>query len=128
MFAGRMFFEDALLTPGQENITMKEDIPRILASPKPTTFQHCLVQDSDAISDLNHYNSDDAAIRGNKVYWHKSGENWQETDRDKMQNKKIITKIQPVRPGVKFQGRIRFENLSHAELGACFSALICPGM
>ena len=127
LFAGRVFFEDALLTPGQENITRKEDITRILASPKPTTFQHYLVQDSDAISDLNHYNSPNAAIRGNKVYWHKSGENWQETDRDKMQNKKIITKIQPVRPGVKFQGRIRFENLSHAELGALLFSLDLPG-
>jgi len=44
-----------------------------------------------------------------------------------MQNKKIITKIQPVRPGVKFQGRIRFENLSHAELGALLFSLDLPG-
>lgn len=79
-FAGRVFFEDAVLLNPKEDPRMEETIPQILSTPKPTTFQHYLVQDSDNITRLNHYNSE-TIIRGNKLYWHKSGEEkkWEET-------------------------------------------------
>ncbi len=75
--AGRVFFEDAI--PFDENKTqmLDESVPEILASPKPTTFQHYLEQDSDDPASLHTYDSDDALIRGYKIYWHRDrGDNW----------------------------------------------------
>ena len=63
-------------------------IPKILSSPKPTSFQNYLVQDDSQVpkSDLNHYGkpygkNGGTVIRGHKFYWNKSGntENVQET-------------------------------------------------
>ncbi|MDI6781990.1 MAG: TIGR03986 family CRISPR-associated RAMP protein [bacterium] len=78
-FAGRVFFEDAVLLNPEEVPQIEESIPQILSTPKPTTFQHYLVQGTDNIHNLNHYNSD-TVIRGNKLYWHKSGKGWEETE------------------------------------------------
>ena len=124
-FAGRVFFEDAVSI--QEDVIMEEKIPKILASPKPTTFQHYLVQPYEHGKNRSNYN-DTTAIRGNKLYWHQSAknENWVETDPDKLKNKNIITKIKPVKPKTKFTSRIRFENLSQVELGALLFALDLP--
>lgn len=125
-FAGRVFFEDAKLNPGQTDALMGEATPKILSSPKPTTFQHYLAQNSDDIRQLNHYNTN-APIRGNKLYWHKSGDNWQETDETAItQHQTQYTKINPVKPQTKFTGRIRFENLSDVELGALLFNLDLP--
>lgn len=127
-FAGRVFFEDAVLQDGQnpEEVLMAEGTPKILSTPKPTTFQHYLAQSSDNIRQLNHYNSN-AAIRGNKLYWHKSGKHWQETDQEAIKKHHTqYTKIRPVKPQTTFVGRIRFENLSDRELGALLFALDLP--
>ncbi|MFZ3383511.1 MAG: TIGR03986 family CRISPR-associated RAMP protein [Candidatus Methanoperedens sp.] len=122
-FSGRVFFEDALLLNQNENPIMDELIPKTLSSPKPTTFQHYLKQDeSNNIKNLKHYNDPDANIRGYKLYWHKSGENWTQNDF----NPKQDTKIRPVKPNTKFNFRIRFENLSQIELGALLFALKLP--
>lgn len=70
-FASRVFFEDAELVPGQLDVLMGEIVPKILATPKPTTFQHYLENKPDAsLKDLKHWNSE-ANIRGNKLYWHR---------------------------------------------------------
>lgn len=122
-FSGRIFFEDALLLNQNENPIMDELIPKTLSSPKPTTFQHYLKQDeSNNIKNLKHYNDPDANIRGYKLYWHKSGENWTQNDF----NPKQDTKIRPVKPNTNFNFRIRFENLSQIELGALLFALKLP--
>lgn len=126
-FAGRVFFEDVFLKDGHNpnDVLMEEKTTKILQTPKPTTFQHYLVQPTDNLRDRRHYN-DNSAIRGNKLYWHKSGENWFETDPEKLKNENIITKIKPVKAGTEFVGRIRFENLSKVELGALLFALDLP--
>ncbi len=125
-FSSRVFFEDAFLLPHQQSVLMKEGTPKILSTPKPTTFQHYLVQTQDNNRQLNHYNSN-SAIRGYKLYWHKSGNHWEETDSKKMEKSpKQYTKIAPVRKNVKFTGRIRFENLSNVELGALLFCLDLP--
>ncbi len=125
-FGGRVFFEDAKMKDGQTDVFMGEKSPKILSSPKPTTFQHYLVQTSDDSRDLNHYNSP-AALRGYKCYWHKSGNGWEETDRTALEkHASQYTRINPVRSGVKFSGTIRFENLSDVELGALLFALDLP--
>ncbi len=124
-FAGRVFFEDAFLKDGQNSILIGEKTPEILSSPKPTTFQHYLVQTFDEKKKLNHYNSD-ASIRGYKLYWHKSGKIWEGKKKEIQDSPKQYTRINPVREGIKFAGKIRFENLSDVELGALLFALDLP--
>ncbi|MCD4786103.1 MAG: TIGR03986 family CRISPR-associated RAMP protein [Candidatus Eremiobacteraeota bacterium] len=74
--AGRVFFEDALLIKQEEEQEMNETIPQILSSPKPTAFQMYLEQ-SGSDGELNHYDTKNAKIRGNKMYWHKKDNKWQ---------------------------------------------------
>ena len=126
--AGRVFFEDAFLAQTQDGLHMETVTPKILASPKPTTFQNYLVQGSDEVKQLNHYNSN-ASVRGYKMYWHKSCEQkqWVETDHAKInENPNQYTAVKPVNREAKFSGRIRFENLSDNELGALLFALDLP--
>ncbi|MCX9011181.1 MAG: TIGR03986 family CRISPR-associated RAMP protein [Candidatus Methanoperedens sp.] len=123
-FAGRVFFEDAQLVNPNINPFMDEKVPKVLLGPKPTTFQHYLEQDSMNPKNLKHYNSE-TWIRGNKFYWHKSGTKW-EKENQKDFNKKIETKIKPVKPKTLFRFRIRYENLTENELGALLFTLYLP--
>jgi CRISPR-associated protein (TIGR03986 family) len=123
--AGRVFISDAALAEGQNDVLYDSPIhPRILASPKPTTFQHYLVQPSDKKNELKHYESsaNETQIRGHKLYWHRGNillDSIRETDTANISQKpKQYTKIRPVKPQTKFTFTIRFENLSHVELGA----------
>lgn len=122
--AGRVFVHDAQLMENQSDIWYSEDPinPRILASPKPTTFQHYLVQPSAVRPELKHYASipeKDTVIRGHKLYWHKGDQPDIGLPADQQQIKDTQkTLIQPVRAGVSFGFDIRFENLSTVELGA----------
>lgn len=129
-FAGRLFFDDAFLTNPQTDPQLDPEKHHILAGPKPTTFQHYLVQSNDNVRDLNHYNSN-ASIRGYKMYWHKSGKNerWIQTDTEainKSETQYNKAGIRSVKKGTKFTGRIRFENLSNEELGALLFTLELP--
>jgi len=83
------------------------------------------VQDSDNKKELYHY-SDNVSIRGNKLYWHKSGEvnKWEETNPNNLKKSSTqYTKINPVKKGTRFSGKIRFGNLSDVELGALLFSL-----
>lgn len=125
--AGRVFFEDAKLVDPNNNCLMDEAIPGILLEPKPTSFQLYLEQDSNMKDELKHYNSG-TGIRGNKFYWHKSGEKWEYRYHNLDNSNKNITQkeIQPVKPNTEFKFRIRYENLSEIELGALLFALKLP--
>lgn len=131
LFAGRLFFEDAVCS-SDENIFMGVQGPQILSGPKATTLQHYLIQNSDYKEELFHYNSGDLSnpvlIRGNKLYWHKNVNEteWVAKPNDVVKAPKQYTKINPVKPGTTFTGRIRFENLSNIELGALLFALQLP--
>jgi CRISPR-associated protein (TIGR03986 family) len=129
MCAGRVFVGDATLDPPREDVWLNEQqpvfTPRILASPKPTTFQHYLVQTSAARRELKHYASqpgDATVIRGHKLYWHKGPVGYAqiaESDQSKIEKARSqYTEFKPVKPGVAFTFEIRFENLSQVELGA----------
>jgi len=136
--AGRVFFEDAVLEPLAQTAPLfpNEMRPKILSSPKPTSFQHYLeqpeavrlmVNSEEWIGALKFWDSDSKEklkIRGHKLYWHRQANDWQETPEkaDSSQH----TYIQPVREGVTFRFRVRFENLSEAELGALATALFLP--
>lgn len=132
-FASRVFFEDAELNLGQGDVLMGKMSPKILASPKPTTFQHYLKQPQGVntpLKELVHWNSKDAQIRGSKMYWHRninrSRNTWIEQNDNIKDSDTQHTTINPVKEGVKFSGRIRFENLSPVELGTLLFALDLP--
>ena len=81
--AGRVSFSDANLDRTTDDIWLASTsiTPQILGGPKPTTFQHYLVQDKnhghdpDDKTTLAHYNTDspnETVIRGHKMSWHKN--------------------------------------------------------
>ncbi|MCX8024167.1 MAG: TIGR03986 family CRISPR-associated RAMP protein [Thermanaerothrix sp.] len=138
--AGRVYFTQAVCEPGQKDVWLSNQpiTPHILASPKPTTFQHYLVQDKSKGHDpdnkqtLAHYATppDETTIRGHKLYWHRG----QIGPKDVVENNPVDwskdkqhTQIKPVRAGVTFRFRIYFENLQDFELGALLWALTLPG-
>ncbi len=128
--AGRVFITDATIDssiPGtqiwcqdkpEDRIT-----PPILATPKPTTFQHYLVQPNPEAKRecLKHYGSS-TIIRGYKLYWHQKDVSYnsiEEIDQKEITKKpKQYTKIRPINSKVSFHFKIYFENLTDEELGA----------
>lgn len=139
---GRVLFEDAVASENGPYAFEEVLVPRILSSPKPTTFQHYLTQDGtkDRRQLTTYLKGDRTAIRGHKLYWHR----WDDAERiglvkekpDKhgdlladlrQENPKDTqhTIIQPV-TGVRFTARIRFDNLADLELGALLAALELP--
>jgi len=129
-------FEDAELIEGQDNIYLPETSPRILSSPKPTTFQHYLEQPKGKDTpkeELKHWDDKDARIRGYKLYWHRNAPDSPRSNNGKYSwnEGKVIedkqhTKIKPIKRGVRFKSRIRFENLTKEELGALLFVLKLP--
>ncbi len=146
--AGRVFFSEAWLEPQQTDVWLPQMSPKILSSPKPTTFQHYLTQQQPDEVDsgkrdkrgnpkmelrLDHYASPpphQTTIRGHKLYWHKGPvgiENIQEQNTVDWSTDTQHTSIKPVKAGVRFRFRIYFENLRDLELGALLWALTLPG-
>ncbi len=139
-YAGRVVVTDGVLLPNQENIWLagsfgEETTPRILATPKPTAFQHYLTQQHpDDPRRLDHYDStprdsDKTTIRGHKLYWHQGlgtdqGLTLEQIRTAIKESAKVDpgdtqhTRFKPLKPGVRFSFRVYFENLSDRELGA----------
>ena len=133
----RLFFEDLQWDSTLEGwqlfdhpVTLK-----ILSAPKPTTFQHYLEQMTEVKSNkFQHWNSENARVRGYKLYWHRRVSqdphapfSWvEQSDTAEKPNNVHITLHNVVNVGVRFSGRIRFENLSDAELGALLFVLQLP--
>lgn len=143
--AGRVFFGDASYMGNRQGVWYRPDsiILHPLSEPKPTTFQHYLVQDSSQGHDpdnkvtLAHYGTpaQETQIRGNKLYWTKGAdpsieanpaEMGEITSEGKRQHESQLTRVVPLKPGVKFHFRVRFENLRPEELGALMWALSLP--
>jgi len=131
--AGRVFFSDAALITQSEEIWYKPEpiTPHVLSGPKATTFQHYLVQDKalghnpDDKSTLAHYGTPrtETQIRGRKRYWHKGRQPDIEANAKEREHESQLTRIMPLKAGVRFAYRIHFENLRDAELGALLWAL-----
>lgn len=112
LWGSRLSFENAVCTNGraaQENPAYAQ----ILSNPKPTSFQLYLKQDDP--TQITHWDSNGARIRGYKMYWHKRT-SWK--NQEQKDSTMCPHPIQPVKPGQLFQSRIRFERLSRDELGA----------
>lgn len=138
---GRVFFSDAEAIEGQNDIwySNKPLKPSTLGSPKITTFQHYLVQDADGGHNpdfrqtLAHYASkpkkdnepEETEIRGHKLYWHKGEVPIPEATDEVRESQ--LTRIIPIKSGVKFKFRVNFENLRDYELGALAWSLRLPG-
>lgn len=82
----------------------------ILAEPKATSYQDYLKQADGSTT----YNSDEFELRGVKQYWLRN-----ETIPSERAGKseKIYTHLCPLDKGACFDGKVRFENLTRAELG-----------
>lgn len=137
--AGRVYFSDARFEQAESDIWLPEGIitPQILSGPKPTTFQHYLVQDAgkghnpDDKKTLAHYGTspEEAVIRGHKLYWHQgpiSGQDIRESNEPNWANDTQHTQIKPVNKGVAFRFKVHFENLRDYELGALLWVLDLP--
>jgi len=132
--AGRVFVSDATPAPAQGNLWLSDEplTPHILGSPKPTTFQHYLVQAGGAKRDLKHYGSrpdEETAVRGHKLYWHKGADPALALPSDKRQkvSDTQTTTMRPVRAGVSFTFTLHVENLSQVEIGALLWVLRLGG-
>jgi CRISPR-associated protein (TIGR03986 family) len=124
--SSRVFFEDAECIKNLLDISMEEKSPKILGTPNPTTFQHYLEQpygyktSKDNLSTWN----DKTNIRGYKQYWHRNNNDWHEET--VIKDDKMHTSIKPIKPGVEFNGKIRFDNLSPIELGSLLFVINLP--
>ena len=137
----RVFFEDAFLFVEKGNTVEQSPkrVPKILSTPKPTSYQLYLEQNNpNNPNNLTHYNDPirpgckRGRLRGYKLYWHQSAENWQEegiipdnlelSDSEDTQH----TILCPMEAKSVFSGRIRFEGLTSVELGCLLFALDLP--
>ena len=124
--ATRVYFEDAICYNASYDETC---LPKILGTPRPTSFQLYLEQPNGvntAKNNLQHWNDSTANIRGFKHYWHKIDSN---SYKEEIGVKKSLSHpefIKPLKPGNSFTGKIRFENLTNAELGSLLFALELP--
>ncbi|MBU1659930.1 MAG: TIGR03986 family CRISPR-associated RAMP protein [Chloroflexi bacterium] len=136
--AGRVFFEDAqFVGASEEGVWYKPDpiTPHVHSGPKPTTFQHYLEQDKDdghnpdLKETLAHYGTPatETQIRGHKLYWFKGATPDIEATTNEREHEKQLTRIVPLKPGVRFKFKIHFENLREEELGALLWVLTLPG-
>ncbi|MDD2230086.1 MAG: TIGR03986 family CRISPR-associated RAMP protein [Candidatus Cloacimonetes bacterium] len=131
---GRVFVEDAVCDKAVE--MPEAQYPKILSGPKPSSFQHYIAQDVKLIkavgsnnknrTGIKNYDSRDARLAGNKFYWHRDHDAWIANPADVNKAKKQYTKIHPLDTGSTFKGRIRFMNLSAAELGALLTIINLP--
>lgn len=145
-YSSRVFITDGALTDGQDlsSIGILDSIItlRTLSTPKPTAFQHYLVQKEPDSYDsgrtrqdgtpivetrLRHYDgfsappqAGETVIRGHKVYWHQGERSAAQLNEsaEVREDSTQHTQFKPVKSGVTFTFRIYFGNLSDEELGA----------
>lgn len=117
----RVFVEDGFWIGGPPD-AVGNPITTVLGAPKPTTYQHYLVQASEQKQDSIHWDDPSARLRGHKLYWHRPGARIREVSGQE----NVTTKFRPAKEGAVFQARIRYENLRPHELGALLTALELP--
>jgi CRISPR-associated protein (TIGR03986 family) len=121
-----VFFEDGFHSGGPEHAGAEVSV--VQGQPKPTTYQHYLVQPSEQLDQIKHWDGDylsqgTPVLRGHKLYWHRPGVPLPEVDPSK---ENVISKMRPGPEGATFTARVRFENLRKEELGALITALELP--
>ncbi len=140
-YASRVYFSDATRNPDQKLRSNLSLTPKILASPKPTCFQHYVEQDDPNVrKELNHYATPfkyedynertgkaeqvtrgaEPRLRGFKRYWHQQGVSFESLRGQEPRNgiSTQLTYMSPQRAKTSFCFRVHFRNLSKVELGA----------
>jgi CRISPR-associated protein (TIGR03986 family) len=125
---GRVYIEDAIVKSAPNGLHPAV-LRAVLGQPKPTTYQHYLVQESDLLAKSIHWDGDyqlnpKARIRGHKLYWHRPEAPEPKADPSKVE--KVGTSFRPAKKGAVFGLKIRFERLYPTELGAVLTALRLP--
>ncbi len=117
-YKSRVSFEDVIVE-GKEKVDKDSSIDMLLAEPKPTSYNLYLKQkiDSDK-KNLNIYDGD-FELRGIKQYWLKEYVEMPDVGK----NTNMIFKIEPLKEGSIFRGKIHFNNLYKDELGLLLWAL-----
>ncbi len=134
--SGRVTLSDAHFESAKKGVWYKEEpiIPHVLSGPKPSTFQHYLVQDKwqdhdpDKKVSLAHYGTSllETKVRGHKFYWNKGENPPIEATEKELEHPSQLTQITPIKAGVIFKFKVHFENLRPEELGALWWALALP--
>lgn len=120
---GRVFFEDALPI---ELMGVDTAITKVvLGEPKPTTYQHYLVQHYVDGKESIHWDAPGATLRGHKLYWHRPGAD-PTPSADLLKKEKVLTSFHKANANNVFVARVRFENLSRLELGLLLTAIQLP--
>lgn len=130
-YAGRVRVTDAVLEGDTEGSTAAAFTPHILASPKPTSFQHYLVQTDTRKDELRSFDDptpEETVARGHKLYWHQGkreiGDLKAESQfQDPYKKSTQHTRMSPVHSGRRFTFQVFFENLTEEELGTLCWAL-----
>jgi CRISPR-associated protein (TIGR03986 family) len=121
-FASRVSFSDGIYRGNLADPFEREIKPKVLSTPKPTSFQLYLTQPNpDEKENLLNYDDENAWIRGRKLYWHKGAvsiDEVEERDKEKLKHVTQYTRIRAVKPAAEFKFLVRFDNLRPAELGA----------
>lgn len=127
VLATRVFFEDAWLE-NKPKWFDKDGVDIILSSPKPTSYNLYLEQDGvKNVSEIKHYDSKNAKIRGYKFYHHQDFDLNKHIEKIKQNTNKNMKKhIKPLDNNNVFKTKIRFESLSDIELGALLFVLNLP--
>ncbi len=117
-YKSKVSFSDAVMVGEKEPADgldpLYKNVPVILAEPKSSSVADYLKQDGTEV--VNTYNTDSFELRGNKQYWlHKKADDHPTVNMEKQA--KMVTYLNPVRPGTTFRGKIRFHNLTKEELG-----------
>lgn len=126
-YASRISVSDATFV-GEQVQFESEISPRVLSSPKPTSFQKYLVQQTEEKNRLAHYDTK-TTIRGTKFYWHQ-GQTPDYLEHDSQKTERFstqYTRMKPLSAGNTFRFRIHFHHLHEIELGALLWALTLPG-
>lgn len=129
-YAGRVTVSDGTYDGDLGDVYLDELVPPILSSPKPSSFQLYLTQDTAGKNQLRHYSSPAGAttLRGFKRYFAQgllARADLNDPDGDWRGDQR--TRMRPVRAGVDFTFRVHFTGLSDVELGALVWALRLPG-
>jgi CRISPR-associated protein (TIGR03986 family) len=106
-FKSRLSFTDAVASKPYNKETKTE---HILAEPKPSSYMDYLVQQE---GEYNTYNSDNFKLRGVKQYWIRK----QISEKSVEGADGLTSTLNPLKKGTVFNGKVRFKNLTKAELG-----------
>jgi CRISPR-associated protein (TIGR03986 family) len=107
-YKSKLSFSDAVVIGEAQQIGTQS---RVLAEPKPGSCLDYVRQSQK--DDITTYNQDGFRLRGMKQYWLRD----ELVPEEKFENQKVGSILKPLAKGTKFQGKIRFCNLTRTELG-----------